>query len=105
MADTVDDIRANLEKQIADLRKEMTKISKSVAARASDAMDDAEDAFDEARSRASRAAGRVRHQAHVATDLARENPGTTATVITTAALLGLAAGLVLSGVFDGNSRR
>lgn len=105
MADIADDVRANLEKQIADLKKEMGKISKSLTARASDAIDDAEDAFDDAKGRAGQVARHVRHQAHVASDLARENPGTTVTVLSTVALLGLATGLVLGGLFATNGRR
>ncbi|MFE3836440.1 hypothetical protein [Pseudogemmobacter sonorensis] len=105
MADAVDDVRANLEKQIADLKKEMTKISKSLASRASDAMEDAEEALEEGKGRARQAVAHVRDQAHVTAGAMRDNPGTTATVLSTVGLIGLAAGLVLSSVLSGERRR
>ena len=105
MADAANDIRANLEKQIADLKKEMSKISKSLASRASDAMDDAEEAFEDSKGRARQAVAHVRDQAHVAVGAMRDNPGTTATVLSTVGLLGLAAGMLLSGVLSGDRRR
>ena len=105
MADTAEDVRAHLEKQVAELKKEMSRISKSLAARASDALDEAEDAYEDTRGRARQAARHLRDQAHVAADVARENPGTTATVLTTVGLLGLLAGVVIGGMFAGNGRR
>ena len=105
MADAADEIRANLEKQIADLKKEMAKIGKSLASRASDAMDDAEEAFEDGKSRARHAVAQVRDQAHVAVGAMRDNPGTTATVLSTVGLLVLVAGLLLSGVLSGDRRR
>ncbi len=105
MADIADNTRAEFEKQIADLRKEMDKIGKSIAAQASDAADDAEDVYDDMKGRASKVARRVRRQGHLAADVARENPGTTATVLSTVGLFGLAIGLVLGGLFAGNGRR
>ncbi|NPD17404.1 hypothetical protein HOY34_19650 [Xinfangfangia sp. D13-10-4-6] len=109
MADSEDDIRANLEKQITDLKKEISKISKSLASRASEAVDDAEEAFEEGKGRARHAArhavAQVRDQAHVAVGAMRDNPGTTATVLSTVGLLGLAAGLLLSGALSGDRRR
>lgn len=89
MADAAGDIRANLEKQVADLKKEVSKISKSLASRASDAMDDAEDAFEDGNGRARQAVAHVRDQAHVAAGSMRDNPGTTATVLSTVGLLGV----------------
>ncbi|MFT4148908.1 MAG: hypothetical protein QM656_01830 [Paracoccaceae bacterium] len=105
MADVADDVRADLEKQIADLKKEMSKISKSLSARASDAMDDASDAIEEGKGRARQAVSQVRDQAHAAVDVMRENPGTTATVLSTVGLLGFALGVVLTGTLAGDRRR
>ena len=105
MADAANDIRADLEEQIADLKKEMSKISKSLASRASDAMEDAEEMFEDGKGRAGQAVARVRDQASAAVGAMRENPGTTATVLSTVGLLGLAAGMLLSGVLSGDRRR
>ncbi len=105
MANVEDDVRANLEKQISDLKEEVSKISKSLASRASDAMDDAGNAFDEGKGHARQVVRQVRDQAHVVADAARENPATAATVISTVGLLGLAAGLVLGSMFVSGSRR
>jgi len=105
MADAANDIRDDLEKQIANLKKEMSKISKSLASRASDAMDDAEDMFEDGKGRARQAVDRVRDQASVTVGAMRENPGTTATVLSTVGLLGLAAGMLLSGVLSGDRGR
>lgn len=105
MADAANDIRADLEKQIADLKKEMSKISKSLVSRASDAMDDAEEVYEDGKGRARQAAARVRDQASITVGAMRENPGTTATVLSTVGLLGLAAGMLLSGVLSGDRRR
>lgn len=105
MADVSDDVLAALEKQITDLKAEVTKLGKSLAARASDALEDAEEVFDDTRGRATHLARQVRHQAHVAADVAREHPGTTTAVLSTVGLLGLAVGLVLGGILAGQDRR
>ncbi|VDC25097.1 hypothetical protein [Pseudogemmobacter humi] len=105
MADVTEDLRATLEKQIGDLKGEVTKLSKSLASRASNALDEAEAAYEEGRGRARQVARQVRDQAHAAADVARENPVTTATVLSTVGLLGLAAGLVLGGMFASGGRR
>ena len=100
MPDTVEDFRAGLEKQIADLKKEISRVGKTASSRASGALNDAEDLYEEGRGRAREVATQVRDQAHVAVGAMRENPGTTATVLTTVGLLGLAAGLVLGGALS-----
>lgn len=105
MADTSDDIRASLEKQIGDLKKDIAKMSKSLSARASDAYESAEDAFSDVKGQATQVGTQLRRQASVAADVARENPATTATVLTTVGVLGLAAGLLLGGAFSSSSRR
>lgn len=104
-ADDANDMRADLQKQIGELKSEMAKIAKSVGERAADFMDDAEDLYDEGRSSARRAAHSMRRQAFYVAKVARRNPGTTATVLTTVGLLGLAVGMVLgSTVCSGNRR-
>ncbi len=105
MSDAADDVRANLEKQIADLKKEMNRISKSLSSRASDALDDASDVVEAGKGRAREAIGQVREQAHYAVGAMRENPGTTATVLSTVGLLGLAAGFMIGGLVSGDRRR
>ncbi|PIP00192.1 conserved hypothetical protein [uncultured Pleomorphomonas sp.] len=99
MADAAYEIRANLEKQIADLKKEMSHINKLLSSRASDAMEDAQEAFEDGKGRARHAVAQVREQANVAVGAMRDNPGTAATILSTVGLLGLAAGLVLGGIF------
>lgn len=104
MADATDDVRADLAKQIADLKKETTKISKLLASRASDVMDDAEEIPEDGKSRARHTVAQVRGQAHVAVGAMRDHPGTT-TVLVTLGLVGLTAGLFLRGVLSGNRLR
>lgn len=104
MADIANDMRADLEKQIADLKKEMTRMGKTLAARASDAGDDAQGAYEEGKERARQAVAQVRDQAHVAVGAMRENPGTAATVLTTVGLLGLATGFVLGSLCTSDHR-
>lgn len=99
MVNNADDMRANLEKQIEDMKKEISKISKSLAAQGWDVMDDAEEAFEQGKGRARQAARQVGDRAYAAADIARENPGTTAMVLSTVGLLGLTAGLALGGIF------
>lgn len=100
MADTADEIRAELEKQVKDLKSQVSKLSKSLAEKASDALDTAEDYYEEGRGRANQMARSVRKQAYVAADIARENPTTTATVLTTIGLIGLITGMVLGGLMS-----
>lgn len=108
MANVADDIRANLEKQIGDLKKEISKISRSLTSQAMDVVDDVDDSFQDHRGQTRQlvrhARDQVRDRAHAVADVARENPGTTATVLTTVGLLGLTVGLVLGGVFASNNR-
>ena len=106
---TAEDLRADLEKQIAEMKREMTKLKRSVALRASDLIEDASDAADnayaEGRGHAHQLVRQMRHQAHVAVDTARENPVTTATVLSTVALIALATGVVIGGAISGTGRR
>lgn len=105
MADAVDDVRENLEKQIADLKKEMAKISKSLAARSADAVEEAQGTWEEGKGRVRQMATQVRDQAHVAAGAMRENPGTTATVLSTVGAFGLLLGFTLGAVCYGDRHR
>ncbi|MFC3058735.1 hypothetical protein [Paenirhodobacter populi] len=99
MADMTDDIRDALEKQIADLKTEMAGLRKSVASR----VNDAEDTFVEVKDRAKDAAHHMRHKAHAAADTIRDNPGTSATVLSATVILGFLAGLVVAGMREPGS--
>ena len=105
MADAADDVRASLEKQIVDLKTEVARLGKALSARAADAMEDAGDALEEGKGRARRTVAQVRDQANAAAHTMRANPGTTATVLPTIGLLGLAAGFLLGGIGSGLRRR
>lgn len=105
MADMIEEMRETLEDQIAELKTEMSRISQSIAAGATETMDEAADIYEEGRGRARKAARQLGDQAHLAADVARENPATAATVLSTVALLGLVAGLMLGGMFAGGGRR
>jgi ElaB/YqjD/DUF883 family membrane-anchored ribosome-binding protein len=111
MADTpsADEIRGALEKQISELRTEMTTLSKSLAARGSEklssARDYAEDLYDEAGGQADSAVRQVRHQAHAVAGAIRDNPGTAATVLSSAGFAGFLLGVVVGNLMSSNSRR
>jgi ElaB/YqjD/DUF883 family membrane-anchored ribosome-binding protein len=111
MAETpsVDEVRGALEKQISDLKKEVSALSKSFAAKASDrlssARDYAEDAYDEASDRADGTVRQVRHQAQAVAGAIRDNPGTAATVLSSAGIAGFLLGLVVGNMMAGNARR
>lgn len=99
------EIRANLEKQVADLMREVLHINKLLSSRASDAMEDAQGVLKDGKGRARHAVAQVRDQAHVAVGAMRDNPGTTATILSTVGVLGVVAGFVLAGIFFENRRR
>ncbi|PSH62640.1 hypothetical protein CU102_25080 [Phyllobacterium brassicacearum] len=99
-----DEIQKSLEKQIAALRKEITKINRTIAERSTKVLDNAhEQASDlsgNASSLASRATQQLRTQAQAVSEIARENPGTTTSVLgivgIVAFLLGVAVGQTLT---------
>lgn len=111
MADTPDtqDIRKELEAQIADLKKEVSRIGKAISARGEelyeDISDEASDAYDRASRRARGAAKQVRRQAHAVSDAIRENPGTAATVLSSAGLVGFLLGIVVGQALSGGQSR
>lgn len=99
------DLRVELEGQIADLKKEMAKMSKTMAERASDAVEGASGVIDDVKSSANEAARTVSRQAHAVGDAIRENPGTAATVLSSAGLVGIAIGLAAGYLLAGGSKR
>lgn len=99
------DLRAEFEGQIAALKKEMAKMSKTIAARASDAVEGASDAIGDMKSSANGAARTVSRQAHAVSDAIRENPGTAATVLSSAGLVGMAVGFAAGYLLAGSGRR
>lgn len=113
MADTpsADDIRKEMEKQISELKKEVAQLTKSLSARGEGLYDDlresAQGYYGEASGRAKSAAKQVRQQAHMVSEAVRENPGTAATVLSSAGLFGFLIGLVVGQALTGgnHSRR
>lgn len=111
MADTTDpkEIRKEFEAQIAELKDEIARIGKSVSARGEAIYDDiaegASDAYDTASRQARRAARKMRRQAHAVSDVMKENPGTAATVLSSAGLLGFLIGIVVGQALAGNHTR
>ncbi|ASY71885.1 hypothetical protein N181_27000 [Sinorhizobium fredii USDA 205] len=93
-----------LEKQIATLRNEVTKINKMLAERTvgvlHQAREGASDLYDDTSKTAAGAAKQVGTQLQAVSEVARKNPGTTATVLggvgIVSFLLGVAVGLTLA---------
>lgn len=104
MARYADDTRADLERQLADLKAQVARMSKSVGGRASEAFDRAEDTYEDLRRGVHSAAGHVRDTAQGAVHLARENPVTAATALSAAGLLGLALGVIAGSLFARDER-
>lgn len=96
---SADDVRKEMEKQIAELKGEVSRLTSSLKERGQelyeDVRDDAEGYYHDASKRAKRAARQVRDQASAVSDTIRENPGTAATLLSSAGLLGLLIGLVI----------
>jgi ElaB/YqjD/DUF883 family membrane-anchored ribosome-binding protein len=111
MADTptADDVRKDLEKQIADLKKEVSSLAKSLSARGDrlydDLRDSTEDGYETVAGRARSAARQLREQAQAVSGVMRENPGTTATVLSSAGLVGFLVGLLVGQLLNDNQRR
>jgi ElaB/YqjD/DUF883 family membrane-anchored ribosome-binding protein len=100
----VGDTQEALEKQIATLRNEVTEINKMLAKRTvgvlHQARERASDLYDDASKTAAGAAKQVGRQLQAVSEVARKNPGTTATVLggvgIVGFLLGVAVGLTLA---------
>lgn len=109
MADTADDVRKEMEKQLADLKKEVGRLTKSLSERGEaayeDFRDDAEDAYEQASRGARKAARQVRRQAYAVSEAIKDNPGTAATVLSSAGLLGFLVGLVVGQAICSSSDR
>lgn len=104
MADNAsDNLRAEFEKQIADLKSEIAALNKSLSESASYAADKVEGVFESTRDTARGAAKQVRQQAHLVSDAMRENPGTAATVLSSAGIIGFIIGVAAGCVIAGNS--
>ncbi|MDQ0395301.1 DUF883 family protein [Labrys monachus] len=111
MADNVsiDDMRKEFERQLADLKKEVGAINKSLADRGADAYEKARDAagdtYGRVKEQASGSLRQARQQAQLVSDTVRENPGTAATVLSSAGIVGFLLGLVVGATMVGDSRR
>ena len=82
---SANDMRKTVHRQIADLQDQIKGLRSSLS-------DQGSDLYDEADARARDAMKQVRLQAHYLGDVARENPGTTATVLSVTALVCLGLG-------------
>ena len=100
MADSVEDVRKEFERQIADLKKELRVLSRSARERGEELYGEA---YDGIAGQARNAVRQIREQAQVAGGAIRENPGTAATVLSSAGILGFLIGLVVGQAL--NSRR
>jgi ElaB/YqjD/DUF883 family membrane-anchored ribosome-binding protein len=111
MADTLtpDEMRKEFDKQIADLKREIGTLSKSLAARSSETYDRTREAagqaYDQAKGQARGAVRQVREQAQTVADTMKENPGTAATVLSSAGLIGFILGCVVGVTMAGHDRR
>ncbi|WP_181160985.1 DUF883 family protein [Labrys okinawensis] len=111
MADSIspDDVRKELEKQIADLRKEISALGKSIADRSAETLERTREAASEAVDRAkgqTRASfQQAREQAYAVSDAVREHPGTAATILSSAGVVGFVIGLFVGANLLGNERR
>lgn len=104
MADNAsDNLRAEFEKQIAELKSEIAALNKSMSDLTSDAADKVEGVFQNTMDTARGAAKQVSQQAHLVSDAMRENPGTAATVLSSAGLIGFMIGVAAGCVIAGNS--
>ena len=102
-----EEIRKDLERQIGELRKEVAKLGKSLSARGEALYDEAGEAYDTASRKARGAARQARQQAYVVSEAIRENPGTAATVLSSAGLIGLLIGIAIGHMLsnEGKSHR
>ena len=110
MADAprADDIRKEMEKQIADLKREVSQLGKSLSERTEAVYEElrgsAGGAYKAASRSADRASQQVRQQANVMSEVMRENPGTAATVLSSAGLLGFVLGILAGHLLSSNEQ-
>jgi ElaB/YqjD/DUF883 family membrane-anchored ribosome-binding protein len=94
-----DDLRKELEKQIADLREEVTSLSATLAERGQEfyerVSEGAGEVYEGASRRARSAARQARNQAYAVSEVIKENPGTAATVLSSAGIIGFLLGLAV----------
>ena len=106
---TTESLRADLEKQIETLKNEISDLRRTLTARGEELYDDlrdeAEDVYEGVSRRARGAARVVSRQTHAVTDAIRENPGTAATVLSSAGLFGFLIGLAVGHLIGTESRR
>lgn len=106
MAET--DIAKDLEARIAELQNQMESITKTLADQGLDVLGDvqhgAKKAVKTIKRKAEDVADEAQDEFHAVTQVAKENPAVTATIIAGVALAGLAVGIVLGGN-GGSSRR
>ena len=95
MANGMDDAKAALEKQIAELRREVAGLRGALADKGAELLGDVREQAGHAYEDVSREARRLAGQlsGHALTATARENPGTTSAVLGVAALLGFILGV------------
>ncbi|WP_448956135.1 DUF883 family protein [Labrys neptuniae] len=111
MADSIssDDVRKELEKQIAELRKEIGALGKSLADHGAETLERsreaASEALDRAKDRTRSSFRQAREQAHLVSDAVKEHPGTAATVLSSAGILGFVLGLFVGATLLGGDRR
>lgn len=94
-----EDVRNALEEQISDLRDEIARINEIVAERSagmmSGAKEKASEVYEGAADRAARATKHLRNQANVVSEVARENPGTAASILGVVGVIGFMLGMVV----------
>ena len=94
-----EDDRKDMEKQISDLKAEVASLTQQLSQRGKqayeDLREDAEGLYDEASRRARRAGRQLRSQANAVSETIRDNPGTAATLLSSAGLIGLLIGFLI----------
>ncbi|WP_454814217.1 hypothetical protein [Labrys neptuniae] len=106
---SADDLRKELEKQIADLKKEIGGLSKSLSQLGSNAYESTKTAadglLDQAKGKARGAARQARGQAELVSDTMKENPGAFTAVLSSAGFVGFLLGALAVGALLNSSRR
>ncbi len=101
-APSIDEVRSGFEKQISELKKQIADINKSVGSRVRDYASDTLD------STSNESEGAIRHvgrQARAVAGAIKENPGTAATVLSSAGVVGFLLGAVVGHILAQDSWR